>query len=173
MAAVALDSIDYAHQLEAAGMPRQQAEVVAKGLTIMLVHNFDTLVTKDYLDTRFSEFEARIDAKMDRRFVGVDQQFASIEKQLVAIDNRFTGIDKQFVAIDNRFTAIDNRFTAIDQRFTEIDKRFAMIDMQFVELRAEMHAELGELRGTLKLHSWMFAVLIAGVFIPLLQKLVT
>ena len=68
MAAVALDSIDYAHQLEAVGMSRQQAEVVAKGLTTMPVHNFDTLVTKDYLDSRFSELETRIDAKMDRRY---------------------------------------------------------------------------------------------------------
>ena len=144
MAAVALDSIDYAHQLEAAGMPRKQAEVVAKGLTIMLVHNFDTLVTKDYLDTRFSEFETRVDAKMERRFVGVDKQFVSMEK----------------------------RFTAIDKQFSKIDKQFSKIDMQFVELRADMRGEISDIRGTLKLHSWMFAVLIAGIFIPLLQRLV-
>jgi hypothetical protein len=144
MAAVALDSIDYAHQLEAAGMPRQQAELVAKGLTIMLVHNFDTLVTKDYLDTRFSEFETRIDAKIEKRFVGVDKQFVSIDK----------------------------RFTAIDKRFTAIDKQFSKIDMQFVELRADMRGEIGDIRGTLKLHSWMFAVLIAGVFITKQKRLV-
>ena len=52
--AVAFDSLEYAHQLEAAGMPRAQAEVVAQGLTSMFVHNFDSLVTKDYLDARFS-----------------------------------------------------------------------------------------------------------------------
>ena len=33
MAAVAFDSLHYARQLEAASMPREQAEVVAKGLT--------------------------------------------------------------------------------------------------------------------------------------------
>jgi len=68
MAAVALDSLHYANQLEAAGMPRKQAEVVAKGLTTMFIHNFDSLVTKDYLDTRFNEQSARMDfqlAKMD------------------------------------------------------------------------------------------------------------
>jgi len=48
MAAVAFDSLEYAHQLEAAGMPRKQAEVVAKGLTTMFIHNFESLVTKDY-----------------------------------------------------------------------------------------------------------------------------
>ena len=63
MAAVAFDSLQYANQLEAAGMSREQAEVVAKGLTAMFIHNFDSLVTKDYLDTRFSEMEVRIDKR--------------------------------------------------------------------------------------------------------------
>jgi hypothetical protein len=61
MAAVAFDSLHYAHQLEAAGMPRAQAEVIAQGLASMFVHNFDSLVTKDYLDARFSEQSARMD----------------------------------------------------------------------------------------------------------------
>ena len=67
MAAVAFDSLEYAHQLEAAGMPRAQAEVIAQGLTSMFVHNFDSLVTKDYLDARFSEQAAKLDA-MDVKF---------------------------------------------------------------------------------------------------------
>ena len=67
MAAVAFDSLEYAHQLEAAGMPRAQAEVIAQGLTSMFVHNFDSLVTKDYLDACFSEQSARLDA-MDVKF---------------------------------------------------------------------------------------------------------
>ena len=46
MAVVAFDPLEYAQQLEAAGMPRAQAEVVAKGLTTMFIHNFDALVTK-------------------------------------------------------------------------------------------------------------------------------
>jgi hypothetical protein len=67
MSAVAFDSLEYAHQLESAGMPRAQAEVVAKGLTSMFIHNFEALVTKDYLDARFAES----DAKMDTRFARV------------------------------------------------------------------------------------------------------
>ncbi len=79
MAAVAFDILEYAQQLEAAGMPRAQAEVVAKGLSAMFVHNVDALVTKDYLDTRFSEFETRIEARMDRRFAEVDLRFERLE----------------------------------------------------------------------------------------------
>ena len=85
MAAVAFDSLEYAHQLEAAGMPREQAEVVAKGLTVMFIHNFDALVTRDYLDTRFTEFETRIEAKMDRRFDGIELRFERIDSKFSRI----------------------------------------------------------------------------------------
>ena len=66
MAAVAFDSLEYAHQLEAAGMPRAQAEVIAQGLTSMFVRNFDSLVTKDYLDARFAESDAKTGARFER-----------------------------------------------------------------------------------------------------------
>ena len=46
-------------------MPREQAEVHAQAMTAMFIHNFDALVTKDYLDTRFDAFEAGVNASMD------------------------------------------------------------------------------------------------------------
>ena len=79
MAAVAFDPLEYAQQLESAGMPRAQAEVVARGLTAMFIHNFDALVTKDYLDTRFTEFETRVESKMDRRFDALEVRFERID----------------------------------------------------------------------------------------------
>ena len=103
MAAVAFDSLEYAHQLEAAGMSREQAEVVAKGLTVMFIHNFDALVTRDYLDTRFTEFETRIEAKMDRRFTEVDGRFTDI-------DRRFDELEQNF---ELRFERIDSKFSRI------------------------------------------------------------
>jgi hypothetical protein len=87
--------LEYTQQLEAAGMPRAQAEVVAKGLTTMFIHNFDALVTKDYLETRFLEFESRMDmrfadmeSRMEMRFTDMgsrtDSLFASMEIRLPA-----------------------------------------------------------------------------------------
>ena len=72
MAAIAFDPMEYTHQLEASGVPREQAEVHARAMTAMFLHNFDALVTKDYLDSRFNEFETRVEAKMDKRFTEVD-----------------------------------------------------------------------------------------------------
>jgi hypothetical protein len=93
MSAVAFDSLEYAHQLEAAGMPREQAEVVAKGVTRMFIHNFDSLVTRDYLDTRFTEFETRIEAKMDRRFA---EMAGDIDRRFAAVDLRFERVEGKF-----------------------------------------------------------------------------
>ena len=76
MAAILMNSTEFAQQMEEAGIPRAQADVIAKGLATMVVHNFDALVTKDYLDVRFGEFEARIGREMDRRFAEIDQRFA-------------------------------------------------------------------------------------------------
>jgi hypothetical protein len=120
MAAVAFDPLEYTHKLEASGVPREQAEVHAQAMTAMFIHNFDALVTKDYLDTRFDILEAGVHANMDKRFREVDKQFS--------------------------------------------------------ELRLEMHSGIGtvrkevwELRSTLKLQSWILTVVMAGIFVPMVQ----
>ena len=82
MAVVSFDPLEYAEQLEAAGMPRAQAQVVAKGLTTMFIHNFDELVTKDYLDTRFSEFESKMDLRFAESESRVDLRFAELESKM-------------------------------------------------------------------------------------------
>ncbi len=92
MAAVAFDSLHYAHQLEAAGMPRAQAEVIAQGLTSMFVHNFDALVTKDYLDARLGGMDVRLDS-MDARLDSMDVRLDSMDVSLEGIDTRLDGID--------------------------------------------------------------------------------
>ena len=98
MAAVAFDSLHYAHQLEAAGMPRAQAEVIAQGLTSMFVHNFDSLVTKDYLDARFSEQSARMDflatelgSRLDNMDVRLDSMDIKFDAKLGLLSAEIDG----------------------------------------------------------------------------------
>jgi tRNA(Glu) U13 pseudouridine synthase TruD len=92
-------------------MPRAQAEVIAQGLTSMFVHNFDSLVTKDYLDARFAESDARMDA----RFTESDAK----------IDMRFTESDAK---VDTRFVQLEAK---IDMRFAESDMRFERMEGKF------------------------------------------
>ena len=118
MSAVAFDSLEYAQQLEAVGMSREQAEVVAKGVTRMFIHNFDSLVTRDYLDTRFTEFETRIEAKMDRRFAelagDINRRFGEMTGEF---DRRLgelaSDTDRRFAAVDVRFERVEGKFNLV------------------------------------------------------------
>ena len=76
-------------------------------MTARFLHNFDALVTRDYLDTRFTEFETRIEATMDRRFGEVDKRFAAME---ATMDRRFGEVDKRFVGMES---GMDVRFERV------------------------------------------------------------
>ena len=145
MAAVAFDPLEYAQQLEAAGMPRAQAEVVAKGLTAMFIHNFDSLVTKDYLDVRLSEFETRL--------------LSMVDKHLNGFDNR---VDLRFNVVEERFNKVEKRFNEVEQRFNAVENRFNAVDIRF----AEMDGKLGQ-------QQLILGVIMAGLSIPIIQTLIT
>jgi len=175
MAAIAFDPLEYTHELEASGVPREQAEVHAKAMTARFIHNFDALVTRDYLDTRFTEFETRIEATMDRRFGEVDKRFAEMDANM---DSRFaevkTSMDSQFAdmkaSTDSQFaeikTSMDSQFaemkTGTDSEFMEMEsslsKRFAQVDVRFERME-----------GKFLLMYWMQGLTIACVVIPAIR----
>jgi hypothetical protein len=143
--------------LEASGVPREQAEVHAKTMTTMFLHNLDALVTRDYLDSRFNEFEARIESSIDKRFDGVDKRFGEV--------------GQRFVGVDKRFAEMDRRFDGVDQRFVEVDHRFNAIDMHFVELESSINVRFERVDGKLRLLFWMQALTIACVVLPVIRDL--
>ncbi len=161
-------------------MPRQQAEVVAKGLTTMFVHNFDALATKDYLDSRFSEFETRVAANMDKRFAIVDKQFTELRGEISGICTEMAGLRGEMLGeIGGIRTVMTGLRGEMLGEIGEVrgEMRSAIGDMRgnIGGVRGEigeLRGEIGEIRGTLKLQSWISAVLVAGIFIPILQKLV-
>ena len=126
MAAVAFDPLGYTHDLEATGVPREQAEVHAKAMTAMFLHNFDALVTTDYLDTRFTEFETRIEANMDKRFNAME---ASVNKRFSSVDQQFSAMEARW---DQRFNAMETNW---DQRFLGLESR---MDVQFATINTEL-----------------------------------
>ena len=72
--------------------------------------NMDALVTKNYLDARSAEQEAR----MDVSFSEVDARFTEHEARM----------DIRFAEQDAR---IGTRFAALDTRFAEIDGKFRLV----------------------------------------------
>jgi hypothetical protein len=108
MAAIAFDPMECIQQLEASGIPRDQAEAVVKVYTGMFVHNFDALVTKDYLDARFSEFESRVGL----RFAETDGKLKDLESR---IDLRFAESESR---TNMRFAELESK---IDVRFARMN----------------------------------------------------
>ena len=163
MAVVAFDPLEYAQQLEAAGMPRDQAVVVAKGLCSMFVHNFDALVTKDYLDVRFNEFETRIEAKMDRRLSQMQAEMDSRFSQMQAsMDRYFAGVDVRLAKGDERFVSIDERFLGIEKRMVSLEERIYALELRMERLEARF--------GRMEL---VQAIILAALVIPVAQTLLT
>ena len=111
MAAIAFDPMEFAQRLEATGMTREQAEEVAKGFVKMSLHNFDALVTKDYLDTRFSEFESR----MGVRFVETENR----------TEGRFKDLESKIAL---RFAEAESRTNV---RFAELESK---MDVRFARM---------------------------------------
>jgi hypothetical protein len=105
MAAIAFDTLAYVRRIVAAGVPREQAEAQADAMKEAFVHNVDALVTRDYLDTRFTEFETRVEANMDRRFTEVDKRLTAME---IKVDRQFAEVDKRFDGLELRFERIDS-----------------------------------------------------------------
>ena len=154
MAAVAFDPLEYTHQLEASGVPREQAEVHAKAMTAMFLHNFDALVTKDYLDSRFKEFETRMGAAVDTRFAAsestMDKRFAESESMM----------DKRFAESESR---VDKRFAELE---SQIDRLSASVDSRIDLMSAEFDGKIVNLQV-------MLGVIMAGLSIPIIQTLVS
>jgi uncharacterized protein YicC (UPF0701 family) len=171
MAAVAFDPLGYTHDLEATGVPREQAEVHAKAMTAMFLHNFDALVTTDYLDTRFTEFETRIEANMDKRFnameASVDQRFNAME---ASVDQRFSAMK---TSVDQRFSAME---TSMDQRFsamkTSVDQQFSSVDQQFLGLESRMDVQFATINTELRWLKWLIVTCIAATVWPSLSGLI-
>jgi len=96
MAAIGLDTLKFARKLKAAGVPEQQAEAQAEIMSEAFLFNLDALVTKDYLDARLGEQEARMDARFIEQDARNDSRFTAIDKRLAEMDIRFTEIDGKF-----------------------------------------------------------------------------
>jgi len=89
MAAIAFDTLKAARRLIEAGMPSRQAEAQAEVMAEAFVFNVDSLVTKDYLDARFGELNARVDARFGEQDARIDKRFGEVELQFARVDGKF------------------------------------------------------------------------------------
>lgn len=154
MAAIAFDPLEYTHELEASGVPREQAEVHARAMTANFIHNLDALVTRDYLDTRFTEFETRVEANMDRRFSEMQS----------SVDNRFT--EMQF-GMNDRFAKMGERITSME---SNMDMRFVKVEAKVEKLSDAIELRFERMDGKFSRIHLMFGLTMVTATIPILQN---
>jgi len=122
MAAIAFDPLEYTHELEAVGVPREQAEIHARAMTDRFIHNFDALVTNDYLDTRLAVSSAQVDKRFTESDARMDKHFAESDARM---DKRFIESEAR---IDKRFAEVDNRFVALE---ANMESNFSKVYLMF------------------------------------------
>jgi hypothetical protein len=176
MAAIAFDPLEYTHELEASGVPREQAEVHARAMTANFIHNLDALVTRDYLDTRFTEFETRVEANMDRRFSemqsSVDKCFTEMQ---LGVDKRFTemqlGVDKRYTEIqfgmNDRFAKMGKCITSME---SNMDMRFVKVEAKIEKLSDAIELRFERMEGKFSRIHLMFGLTMVTATIPILQN---
>ncbi len=108
MAITTFDTHKFVRLLELAGVPLEQAEVQAEVLTEAFMVNLESLVTKEYLESRLTAKFAEQDARIDTRFAEQDARIATrFAKQDARIETRFA---EQKAFMDSAFAHIDSRF---------------------------------------------------------------
>jgi len=144
-AASHLDTLDYAKKLEAAGVPKAQAELQATALNDALAGAVASRSDLSNLAQRIDGNFASLQAKMDGRFQDVDGRF-----------------DAMLANIDARFQSVDARFDAM---LANVDARFHNVDVKLAHLESRLEARIGsvelKLGGKIETLQWMFGVIVA------------
>ena len=98
MASIAFDTLQFARRLKAVGVPEQQAETQAELMGEAFGFYVDDLVTRDYLDARLSEQDARMDARFNEQNMRFDQRFTDIDTRFTKIRRQVTGYNKSHIS---------------------------------------------------------------------------
>ena len=93
------DVLSYSKDLESAGLPRQQADVIAKGVMSMVAQQFDSLPSREHFDTHMG--------RIDQRFEQIDRRFERVDECFERVDKRFEQVDKQFDVITGQLTSLE------------------------------------------------------------------
>jgi hypothetical protein len=82
MAEIAFDTLQCARRLKEVGVPEEQAEVQAELMGQAFGYYVGEIVTKDYLDARFREYDAHMEARFSQQDHRMHALFTKLEAQL-------------------------------------------------------------------------------------------
>jgi hypothetical protein len=137
-----LDTLDYARKLEAAGVPKAQAELQASALN-------DALASSVASSSDLSNLEQAIDGR-----------FASLQAK----------IDARFQQVDARFDNVDARFDHVDARFDHVDLKLAHLESRVEARIGSVELKLGGKIETLQWMFGVMVAMNAAVLVQLFLK---
>jgi tetrahydromethanopterin S-methyltransferase subunit G len=137
-----LDTLDYAKKLEAAGVPKAQAELQASALN-------DALASSAASSSDLSNLEQAIDGR-----------FASLQAK----------IDARFQQVDARFDNVDARFDNVDARFDHVDLKLAHLESRVEASIGSVELKLGGKIETLQWMFGVIVAMNAAVLVQLFLK---
>jgi tetrahydromethanopterin S-methyltransferase subunit G len=137
-----LDTLDYAKKLEAAGVPKAQAELQASALN-------DALASSAASSSDLSNLEQAIDGR-----------FASLQAK----------IDARFQQVDARFDNVDARFDNVDARFDHVDLKLAHLESRVEARIGSVELKLGRKIETLQWMFGVIVAMNAAVLVQLFLK---
>ncbi len=98
------DVLTYSRDLESTGLSRQQAEAIARGMTLMLSQQVESLVTREHFDACM--------AQIDQRFQQVDQRFEQVERRFDQVERRFEQIEARLDRFEDRLGRLEKAQSA-------------------------------------------------------------
>jgi hypothetical protein len=93
----AFDVLTYSRDLESTGLSRQQAEAIARGMTLMVSHQVESLVTREHFDLTMAHLDQRFQ-QVDQRFDQVDRRFEQVDGRLDRVEGRLSAVEKSLSA---------------------------------------------------------------------------
>lgn len=87
------DVLTYSRDLESTGLSRQQAEAIARGMTLMISQQVESLVTREHFDACMAQIDQRFQ-QVDQRFEQVERRFEQIEARLDRFEDRLGRLEK-------------------------------------------------------------------------------
>jgi len=120
------DVLSYSKDLESAGLPRQQADVIAKGIMTMVAQQFDSLPSLEHFDAHME--------RIDRRFEQIDKHFGQVDKRFEQVDKRFEQVDKRFEQVDKKFDVIAGRLTNLELLKSQVNLHTWMLGLIIIVL---------------------------------------
>jgi hypothetical protein len=172
-AVITFDTLSFAKRMQDLGFTREQSEGFARMQLEILESR---LVSREYLDVRLKDLEARLDG----RFKEIDDRFKALE---ISLDGRFKEMESsngvRFREIDDRFKALeislDGRFKEMESsngvRFREIDDRFKALEKSSIDLERAMFARLSELEYRMTIRTGAMIAASIGIVAALIKLL--